>query len=296
MATPDGPPPAPRRTRIGGLASTLLTLTERIDSAHAHGTGETATLAPAIQPVSSLLVARSCEDRRVALIIPSNEPPAAPAAPTYAAAAFVCPQCEVLAQQVWLEWTIGYQNSKSQGLVRAQCVHCKRISVWLNLVDPPVMVWPLVRLGPQPHAEMQDDPRKLYEEARSIAQNSPRAAVALLRVAVDVLLRQLFPDAKTGDTLDTLVGRAVALGLAPQVQRSLDALRVIGNDAVHPQQLVLDDANATKTFEALCLALNIVVEQMLSVPRQSAELFASLPESKRQQIEKRDGVGGTPQG
>lgn len=150
------------------------------------------------------------------------------------------------------------------------------------------MVWPKRKPGALPHREMPDDAKVLYEEARSIASDSPRGAVGLLRVAVDVLLREVITDAGN-KSLNDVVGMAVSQGLNPQVQQALDSLRVIGNDAVHPKQLVLQEENAPEIFTTLCILLNLVVEQLVSAPRMAAEMFASLPESNRAAIEKRDG-------
>jgi hypothetical protein len=73
------------------------------------------------------------------------------------------------------------------------------------------------------------------------------------------------------------------------VRVALDVLRVHGNDAVHPAQLILDEADASAKVTALCQQLNLVVEQMVALPRQQREAFAQLPESIREQIRKRDG-------
>ena len=67
----------------------------------------------------------------------------------------------------------------------------------------------------------------------------------------------------------------------------MDAVRVIGNEAVHPGTLDLKDDvdTATRLFDLL----NIIAEQMISNPRHVKELYAKLPEAKRKAIEKRDG-------
>jgi hypothetical protein len=133
---------------------------------------------------------------------------------------------------------------------------------------------------------MPEAPKALYEEARAIAADSPRAAVALLRVATEVLLREVVPGA-SGD-LNAVVAQAVKNGLTPMAQQAMDALRIIGNDAVHDVQIVLDEANTASIYNSLCRLLNLVVEQLVTAPRQAEEMYNALPESKRAAIERRD--------
>jgi hypothetical protein len=70
------------------------------------------------------------------------------------------------------------------------------------------------------------------------------------------------------------------------VQKALDTVRVIGNDAVHPGTIDLRDDPATAT--ALFKLVNIIVEKMISEPREIEDLYAGLPEAKREAIEQRD--------
>ena len=70
------------------------------------------------------------------------------------------------------------------------------------------------------------------------------------------------------------------------VQHALDAVRVIGNEAVHPGTLDLKDDRDTAM--RLFGLMNIIAEQMISNPKHIKELYDKLPESKRTAIEKRD--------
>jgi hypothetical protein len=70
------------------------------------------------------------------------------------------------------------------------------------------------------------------------------------------------------------------------VQQALDAIRVIGNEAVHPGLLDLRDD--IDTASRLFGAINIVAEQMISNQKHVADLYEKLPAEKRAAIEKRD--------
>ena len=63
------------------------------------------------------------------------------------------------------------------------------------------------------------------------------------------------------------------------MQQSLDAVRVIGNEAVHPGTLDLKDDRdtATRLFDLV----NIIAEQMISNPKHVKEIYEKIPEEKR---------------
>ncbi len=79
----------------------------------------------------------------------------------------------------------------------------------------------------------------------------------------------------------------VRKGLAPTVQKALDVVRVVGNDAVHPGQINLNDT--PEIAGSLFKLLNYIVEDRITRPKEIDELYSSLPEDKRRWIEDRDG-------
>lgn len=76
-------------------------------------------------------------------------------------------------------------------------------------------------------------------------------------------------------------------GLDERVQKSLDVVRVVGNNAVHPGQINLKDDRATA--ENLFILLNLVTEIMISQPKHVKSMYDSLPEAALKAIGKRDG-------
>lgn len=67
---------------------------------------------------------------------------------------------------------------------------------------------------------------------------------------------------------------------------ALDAIRVIGNESVHPGEIDLNESRETALM--LFKLLNLIVEKTISEQKMVQDLYESLPESKRQGIEKRD--------
>ena len=87
--------------------------------------------------------------------------------------------------------------------------------------------------------------------------------------------------------LDKMIGSLVQKGLPIIVQKALDAVRVIGNKAVHPGQIAFDVDYKT-TVETLMKLLNIITERMISEPKEIDGIFDALPQSAKDSIEKRD--------
>lgn len=146
------------------------------------------------------------------------------------------------------------------------------------------MVHPEARLGSPPSGDMPPAVVDLYDEARDIAARSPRAAVGLLRLGLQVLVDDLVPGSK--NVFDK-IGDLVRDGLAPRVQRAADTLRVAGNNGVHPGSIQLHDDPGTLEF--LFALLNLIVAEVITRPREIDELYVQLPAGALAAIERRDG-------
>jgi hypothetical protein len=123
-----------------------------------------------------------------------------------------------------------------------------------------------------------------WREAEQILQDSPRGSAALLRLAVQKLLPVL--GAKPDD-INKMIGELVASGtISKTLQQALDVLRVIGNEAVHPGTIDLNDDRPTAV--SLFSLINVIVEKAITEPRQVDELYAKLPPGKLEGIQQRD--------
>jgi hypothetical protein len=138
-------------------------------------------------------------------------------------------------------------------------------------------------IAPKVHSDMPEALKVDYDEARGVFGSSPRSSAALLRLVIQKLCMEL---GLPGKNLNSDIGALVLRGLPVQVQQSLDIVRVVGNNQVHPGVLdVRDDAPLAMTLFEL---VNIIVENQIAVPKQVAALYAKLPETARKQIEERD--------
>ena len=204
-------------------------------------------------------------------------------APKRGEASFTCPHCGVLSQQFFysqgpLDLSGGNGHSLSDWLATSVCGHCGRPAIWLKQQ----MLWPNSGGVPMPNPDMPEDVAKDYMEAAQVAQLSPKSAAALLRLAIQKLCVDL---GGSGHNINDDIAALVAKGLPVQVQQSLDIVRVVGNNAVHPGQIDIDDQSVVGHLFGL---LNLIVETMISTPKKISGLYASLPKGALDAIEKRD--------
>jgi len=122
-----------------------------------------------------------------------------------------------------------------------------------------------------------------YDEARKVFRDSPRSSAALLRLAIQKLCKEL---GQKGDNINADISALVGAGLPVPIQQSLDIVRVVGNNAVHPGQL---DVNDDPTIAAALFELvNLIVEDRIARPKQIDALYLKLPETARKAIEERN--------
>lgn len=205
--------------------------------------------------------------------------------PEALAKSFTCPHCNTVSQQNWWmrRWDgTQYPNNPDYNSLRVgYCVHCQANTIWVA----DIMFYPDSTNAPKVNEDTPQSVKSIYFEASSIYQKSPRGAAALLRLAIQVLCKELGED---GTNINKDIASLVSKGLPSIVQKSLDIVRVTGNEAVHPGQIDTDDPTTVgKLFELV----NIVVQYMITLPKQVGDLYNSLPQDKTEAISKRDNKG-----
>jgi hypothetical protein len=168
-----------------------------------------------------------------------------------------------------------------EGFSVATCSSCSKFTLWVNRE----LVYPRNTPVAPPNSDMGEDIQALYIEASKIVVDSPKGATALLRLALQLSLKQL---GKPGENINADIKDLVAKGLSPKIQQALDLLRVVGNNAVHPGQIDLNDGRdiALKLFHVL----NFIADEMITKPKELELLYADVvPDETKQHINKRDG-------
>lgn len=200
--------------------------------------------------------------------------------------AFNCPNCHVYAKQSWF-FMSGAENSQGFGLqyqnerfLISSCELCSSPTIWLG----DKIIFPIHSSSEPPNVDLPDEIKQDYEEARSIANLSPRGAAALLRLSIQKLCAHL---GQPGRNINSDIKALVEAGLPPKVQEALDSVRVIGNNAVHPGEIDLKDDLAT--VAKLFKLVNFITNKMITEPKEIDEIYGSLPEDKIDGINQRDG-------
>lgn len=171
-------------------------------------------------------------------------------------------------------------STNADNLWLSKCFSCDEVAIWVY----DQLVWPETDSDlPIANPDLPPDIRRDFTEAAQILQQSPRGAAAILRLSVQKLCKHL---GQTGSDLNKDIAALVKTGLDVRIQRSLDIVRVIGNNAVHPGQIEMTDNR--DVAEKLFTVVNLIAEAMISQPKHIDDLYSSLPQSAREQIERRD--------
>ncbi len=166
------------------------------------------------------------------------------------------------------EWTLSF------------CEHCDGMMIW----NGSSVVFPKQIQVTLPNDDLSDEIQADYLEAANILNESPRAAAAILRLALQKLCVQL---GEKGANINDDIGSLVKKGLNPAIQKSLDALRITGNNAVHPGEIDLteDVERVIKMFNLL----NFIAEKMITEPKEIGDFYDGLPQGAKEAVDKRDG-------
>lgn len=204
-------------------------------------------------------------------------------APERGADAFTCPLCGVYSAQRNYSVADRTMAGASQyvgedWLSTSVCQHCGDATVWRGRV----MIFPYVSSAPLPNEDMPEDVKADYQEASSIAAASPKAAAALLRLAVQKLCVHL---GGNGKNINDDIKHLVQDGLPGKIQKALDIVRVVGNNAVHPGQISIDTAEDVAQLFTL---VNVITDTMISMPKKIDSMYESLPAGARDAVTKRD--------
>ncbi len=242
--------------------------------------------------------------------------------PRYKSDKFECPHCEVTASQYWFDAASAasrtsfliqnhflsyrtrirdHQQETIQNFIDdskdkiesgvkvvvpanfsiATCAACEDFTLWIDRS----LIYPKKISLPQPNSDMDEDIKSLYLEAATVFIDSPKGATALLRLALQKLLKQL---GESGENINKDIKELVSKGLSSKIQQALDILRVVGNHAVHPGQIDLNDNAeiALKLFQVL----NFIADEMITKPKELEKLYdVIIPEDTKEHIKQRDG-------
>ena len=209
-------------------------------------------------------------------------------APERSLKSFTCPHCQTLSLmhfeshhfQEDINESFSSQTPIKNKLNIARCCNCGKKIVWIDNE----YIYPNI-VAEEVNPDLPESVKQLYNEAGLIYNQSPRAACALLRLAIEKLCHEL---GETADKINDNIAALVKKGLSPKVQKALDLVRVVGNNAVHPGKIAFDVDDIT-TAKSLMRLVNMIGQIMITDPKDIDNMYSQLPESTKKSIERRDG-------
>ena len=188
----------------------------------------------------------------------------------------------MIAREVFLE-----ENSTSlyvnvvNNIYISQCYSCERYALW----RADSLIVPQTKFEISPNDDLAPEIKDDFNEAGAILDLSPRGATALLRLALQKLLKQLNEKV---ENINDDIGSLVKKGLDVRIQQALDLVRVIGNSAVHPGTIDMRDNRETAV--RLFNLINLIAHDRITHPREIEALYnTNLTKGQKEAIEKRDG-------
>lgn len=205
--------------------------------------------------------------------------------------AFICLHCELRAAHKWNYAfpkkiaAVDIPESIQELIIESCCLSCDKQSYWkIDELGNEELLYPINKINiPTPNKDMPENVKKTYIEAYKILNDSPRAATALARLAVEELLISLN---SVGNTINEKIGNLVRDGLSSRIQRPLDVLRVIGNNAIHPGKI--EDIDTIESAKSILGLVNFIVEELITKPNEIDSIFQNLPKGALESIERRD--------
>lgn len=210
--------------------------------------------------------------------------------PAYTNKSFTCPHCGIYSQIQWhMDKAIKTGDSDQEQIYFfGQCVCCEGVlcfkheymlsGIFCDVVEKrgtSTMLYPknffiILNEG------MPKNVREVCEEASLVLGTSPRASCALLRLALQELIKYLkeniseYSELKGGNLCDDICG-VVNVGNFNQLQKdklqkAMDSIRLIGNNAVHPSELNINDN--LEIARTLFDMINFIVKEVVVKPKE----------------------------
>ena len=129
-----------------------------------------------------------------------------------------------------------------------------------------------------PAAEaMPDDAKEAFSEAQQISGVSPRSACAMLRVCVERMVNAKVPGKAP------LVNKVEHAELSPSLKKLATACRLVGNQAVHGNEIdfSIENPEAAVIASALSTFANRLADELFGMPQNADDLIAKIEAARK---------------
>jgi hypothetical protein len=170
---------------------------------------------------------------------------------------------------------------------QSKCQGCSHVATWRH----EQIMYPHSSPIAFAHPDMPEHVLPVYDEARSVVKFSRRGSAALARATMEMLLRELDPDAPKNAKLDQRILR-VEDRLSSGLVELLTFIRHVGNQALHvsgaPDDAVVLILNSDDSdpVEAIFEAINQLVDELKTKPARNRRLSEMVPEGMKRAVDK----------
>lgn len=192
----------------------------------------------------------------------------------------MCPHCRIRSNERDFETTSiptehikDYLNEVKAPYEQGKMLRCPACNKVIVLIDDKV-VYPNY-LPIEPNTDMPEDVRDIFTEALSIANTSPRAACALLRLCIEKLCLNLGANPNKN-----LAEKIQEVSTNPDVINLLEACRLVGNKAVHPSFVDITE-NDIDLVENLAKFINLVITTTITSQKLAEEIKSRFSKKAR---------------
>ncbi|TDJ86175.1 DUF4145 domain-containing protein [Campylobacter volucris] len=207
--------------------------------------------------------------------------------PFFKGRAFNCPHCRAYSSMRWDDFCdysgVTIKGVEGYSFFESTCYHCERSVIWYLKDKNPKIFFPKEVAIP-PEENMPENIKEIYEEASLILGDSPRASCALLRLALQELMKYLKENIQIYNGLKNRnisedIKEIINIGNFYQEQKemleeAMNSIRLVGNKASHPSELDINDNSeiANILFEMI----NFIVGEIITKPKEREERLNKL--------------------
>ncbi len=139
-------------------------------------------------------------------------------------------------------------------VLTTQCKACERLIFW----EHEEIAYPIPK-GIEAAEDMPEKAKEFFDEAQSIIALSPRAACALLRICLELMVN-FAGEGKTGFSKKRpLIEKINMLGASTDILDLLHACRIVGNKFSHPGEINLGNEDTPEIAHNLSQLINALV-------------------------------------